>query len=184
MRSEAIEAVGSNGSRIRIEFDWRGDRYGHTISLVNAASEIEPLLESIEGSGDDGWPPSPPLQSLSIERLSDGRPAALLVGMAGRSHWSASIEPDRAVPMLVFDVACRHPAGTTSLGSRYRLLAAATESTLIHAEGAEIVRDGDIVSIRPNTDVSGAGTTRWRFSVIMPRSDDHRAPAEAREPPR
>src|SRR3954451_16891094 len=104
MRSEAIEAASSDGTRLLVEFIRYGDRYGHVISLVNAAGEIEPLLESVEGRSDDAWPDSPPLQSLSIEKLPDGRSAALLVGMAGRSHWSASVEPTAGQPGLTVDV--------------------------------------------------------------------------------
>src|ERR1051326_2095918 len=93
MQSEAIEAVGSNGVGLRIEFIWRDDRYRHTVSLIDRDRASIPLLESIEGNSEDDWPSSPPLQTLSVERLSDGRSVALLVGMAGGSHWSASVEP-------------------------------------------------------------------------------------------
>jgi hypothetical protein len=184
MPSDAIEAPRADGTRLRIEFTWRGDRYGHVISMLDPGGQSQPLLESVEGSSDDPWPPSPPLQSLSIETLPDDRSAALLVGMAGRSHWSASIEPDREAPALVFDVACRHPERSVSLGSRYRHVSAAAESTFIHAEGADVVRDSDIVSIRPTAVANGTGTTRWKFSVIMPPTDDRRAPAEATALPR
>jgi hypothetical protein len=184
MRNEAIEAADASGARIRVEFTPRGDRYVHIISMLDPSGQIQPLLESVEGSADDPWPPSPPLQSLSIETLPDGRSAALLVGMAGRSHWSASIEPDRDAPALIFDVACRHPERPLSLGSRYRQVSAAGERVFIHAEGADVAGDGDILSIRPTAVASGAGTTRWKFTVIMPPTDDRRAPAEATALPR
>ena len=76
------------------------------------------MLESVEGSASDDWPASPPLQNLSIEELAPGRRAALLVGMAGRSHWSASIEPVPGQAALLFDVACRTSDSDVSLGSR------------------------------------------------------------------
>src|SRR5437016_1791687 len=101
MRSEAIEAIGSNNLRLRVEFTWRGDRFGQVISFVGPDGRVQPLLESIEGTASDDWPPSPPLQSLSIEKLSDGRSAALFVGMAGGSHWSASVEPIQGEPELL-----------------------------------------------------------------------------------
>jgi hypothetical protein len=103
-----MEARNALGMGLRVEFERRGDRFGHVILLVMPGEEAVPLLESVEGGPSEDWPPSPPLQSLSIETLPDGRRAALLVGMAGKSHWSASIEaatPGEAA--LVFDVACR-----------------------------------------------------------------------------
>src|SRR5437773_7625601 len=125
MWSDAIDAVDYSGASLRVEFTWRGDRYGHVISLMNATGQTMLLFESIEGAHDDDWPPSPPLQSLSIEKLADGRSAALLVGMAGRSHWSASIETTVGALVLVFDVACRHSQAPKWLGSRYRRLSPA-----------------------------------------------------------
>src|SRR5436190_4759521 len=89
-KAAGIEASHPDGLRLRAEFIWHGDRFAHIISLVNPHGDIQPLLESIEGTTADDWPSSPPLQSLSVEKLPDGRPVALLVGMAGGSHWSAS----------------------------------------------------------------------------------------------
>ena len=67
MRSDAIEATAAHGLLLRVEFNWLGDRYSHLISAVHPSGEIRPLLDSIEGAPTDNWPPSPPLQSLSIE---------------------------------------------------------------------------------------------------------------------
>jgi hypothetical protein len=120
MRSEALEATGSDGVRLRVEFAWRGDRFGHVLSVVDREGTRTPLLESIEGTATDDWPPSPPLQSLRIENLSDGRQVALLVGMAGQSHWSASVEPVANEAALVFDIACRCRDTAPQLGTHYR----------------------------------------------------------------
>jgi len=121
MGSETLEA--HDGSRIglRVEFVWRADRYSQIISLMDSDGAIIPLLQSIEGSSADDWPPSPPLQSLSIETLPDGRRVALLVGSAGRSHWSASIEAASNDAVIRFDVACRTESPDAALGSRYKL---------------------------------------------------------------
>ena len=181
MPNETIEATGGDGTRLRVEFTWRADRYGHVISLMKAAGQTVPLLESIEGSGDDAWPQSPPLQSLSIEKLAEGRSAALLVGMAGRSHWSASIEPALGVSGFVFDVACRHSQAPNWLGSRYRRLSAAAADVSIRGDGAEVVSEDEIVAIQPKMIASGAGTTRWKYRFVMPPLDDCRAPAVATE---
>src|SRR4029450_2825657 len=63
----------------------------------------------------------PPLQNLSIEQLAPGRRVALLVGMSGSSHWSASIESVPGQSAFVFDIACRTTRGGASLGSLYRI---------------------------------------------------------------
>ena len=82
---------------------------------------IVPLLESVEGTPSDDWPASPPLQSLQRRRSCRTAAAALLVGMAGRSHWSASVEAGPRPAALVFDIACRHTQRPSAwLGSRYR----------------------------------------------------------------
>src|SRR5262245_31734029 len=121
MQNELIKAV-ADGTGLRVEFFWTGDRFGHVVSLVDAAGNSEPVLESIDGRPDENWPPSPPLQSLNFQSLPDGQRAALLVGMAGGSHWSASIEPSVNGAELVFDMACRQATPAIWLGSRYRRL--------------------------------------------------------------
>src|SRR5215213_8525183 len=122
MLKEALESIAEDGLRLRVEFVWRGDRFGHLISMVAPTGQTMPLLESIEGTPADEWPASPPFQSLTIEDRPDGRTVALLVGMAGGSHWSASAEPVSGRAEIAFDVACRHKTKPNRLGSRYRSL--------------------------------------------------------------
>jgi hypothetical protein len=112
-----------SGIGLRAEFRFQGDRFTHVVSLIGRGEASIPFLQSVEGTAAEAWPASPPLQSLHIDRLPTGREAALLVGMAGRGHWSASIEaiPDSAT--LVFDIACRLSGGEPALASRYRLAA-------------------------------------------------------------
>ncbi len=80
------------------------------------------LLESIEGTADQLWPSSPPFQEAHLEPRADGRQVVLLVGMAGSSHWSASVEIDPQTHTALFDVACRMRGPADWLGSRYRIL--------------------------------------------------------------
>ena len=103
------------------------DRWGHVIATVGPSpggENVTARLVSHEGAGRDGWPLSPPLQSLAIERRPEGA-VALLVGMAGQSHWSASFEA-LADRRLKIDIACRLGAGAgeSRLGSRYAANAA------------------------------------------------------------
>jgi hypothetical protein len=112
------------GDKLSVVFERVTDRYQHTILYSG-----QPLLRSVEGSASDPWPASPPLQSLSLETLPDGRRVALLVGMAGRGHWSASVEADQAGGAFAFDIACRSPALQGMLDSRYAILTGDTSST-------------------------------------------------------
>src|SRR4051794_451322 len=93
-----IQSLDTRGTGLRITFFKSAcalDRYCHEISVVEnvgtAEERVRSTMTSAEGDGGDGWPASPPLQSFLIEE----RPScavALLVGMAGQNHWSASIE--------------------------------------------------------------------------------------------
>lgn len=161
--------------RLSIEFRRTTDRYAHQIFIVRGGQR-RLLLESVEGGGDDPWPPSPPLQELHIERQADGRQVALLVGRAGRSHWSLSVEPFEN--RLVFDAACRLSTEAAWLGSSYRaatgagivdnvakvaggllrILSAAGDATMIAEDG--VVR---IHAVRQAA--AGPRTVRWRYAV-------------------
>jgi hypothetical protein len=167
MRNEAIEAIGPGGLCLRVEFIWRGDRYRHLISVVDVNGQTTPLLESVEGTPSDDWPPSPPLQSLSIAKLSDGRHAALLVGMAGGSHWSASVEPMPGEAELLFDLACRHSKPPARLGSRYRRLSDGPEKATIRGEEARVTQEGEMVVVVPAVVTAAEGTARWKFAVRL-----------------
>jgi len=169
MRSEALEAVGLGGALLRVEFVWRGDRYGHVIAAADAAGQLQPLLESLEGTPTDDFPPSPPLQNLHRETLPDGRAALLLVGAAGRSHWSASIEAASGAPQLIFDIACRRGGEGGWLGCRYLAMGGAKSPLSLESDDAVVTwREGE-VDIRPATNRSA--TTRWRFTVSLVTPD-------------
>ncbi|MFV2070561.1 MAG: hypothetical protein ACC645_26640 [Pirellulales bacterium] len=51
-----FETLVARGPNLRVEFDWRGDRWSQTIGLVDHAA-FHPLLASQEDSGDS--PPQP-----------------------------------------------------------------------------------------------------------------------------
>ena len=75
--------------------------------------------------------------------------------MAGKSHWSASVELDPDNGRVTFDVACRVRGGGAVLESRYRLLARPLEQ----AGGHAILACGDAVRSRLSVD-SELGSTR------------------------
>ncbi|HEY2761172.1 MAG TPA: hypothetical protein VGI75_10520 [Pirellulales bacterium] len=102
---------------MRLSFQKLGDRFQHQIAP--ASTGCTPILLSNEGTADDLWPASPVLQSLHIESRPGGIQAALLVGTAGRSHWSMSVETDPSKNRFVFDIACRIHDSPDWLGSTY-----------------------------------------------------------------
>lgn len=103
-------------SHVRLSFIWSGDRYAHRLEWVDGGSCVV-CIESLEGADHQFWPPSPALQQLNVQSEVSGKPCALLLGMAGKSHWSASIEVSGST--LIFDVACRVQQPAERLGSIY-----------------------------------------------------------------
>ena len=99
---DIVRAVNARGVGLQVRFTRVGDRFAHCIEFVVARNAIGvPLLTSVEGDNNSAWPPSATLQQLHIERRDGvGRSAetfshvALMVGLAGRSHWSLSVEPE------------------------------------------------------------------------------------------
>lgn len=120
--SKTLDAIDESRRGLRVTFVWHRDRFAHTIAAVNG-DVITPLLASEEGLADNSWPPSPALQELSIEQRSETNRVALLVGMAGTSHWSLSVEADDSCRRLIFDVAARVKELPVQLASSYRTMA-------------------------------------------------------------
>jgi hypothetical protein len=119
--SPSLELRAPTAACMRLRFRWRIDRYTH--QLEGAEGRVDsPYLVSREGSDRDAWPPSPPLQQLTCQEGSVG-PCILLVGMAGGSHWSLSVE--QRPSMLVCDAACRLQQQPKFLGSSYQALSPA-----------------------------------------------------------
>ena len=116
MRSNLAASISAGA--LHVEFQRLADRYAHQI-IYSPAGSISPMTwASQEGTFRDAWPPSPPLQTLHLETRPDGSQTIMLIGMAGRSHWSMSVEAvtkDR----LYFDVACRISESPVWLGSTY-----------------------------------------------------------------
>ena len=156
---------------LRLKFFWRGDRFGHRIEQY-IAGEWQVALESLEGSPDEPWPPSPALQSLHIEHRNTG-PIALLVGKAGTSHWSASIEPLPHQAGFQFDIACRVQQLPQRLGSDYRPAKCPAKpmirvTTTSQETICEWVRHehSNVWRIRPvEATAEYPSTIRWRYTI-------------------
>ncbi len=173
----SLQSLDGHGNGLQLQFRWVHDRFSHSLSVI-LGDRIVPILESIEGTDVDTWPPSPPLQQLSIEELRPSVRVGLLVGMAGKSHWSLSADPidDRAA--FTLDVACRSREATTHLGSKYQLLAG--EVALRDECLAQIELPEARVTVKCAT---GAGTTSslgGNTSAIWIMPEDHHAPGTTR----
>ncbi|MHB8972938.1 MAG: hypothetical protein ACYC3X_08485 [Pirellulaceae bacterium] len=117
-----LETVGADGIGLRLAFCRLAGRIAHRVALV-LGSELHWLLASVEGDERQAFPPSPPLQQLAFTELGGGRRAALLIGMAGRNHWSLSAEAGADERLIRWEVACRAPqADCPALGSVYQML--------------------------------------------------------------
>jgi hypothetical protein len=172
--------------RVRVRFALHEDRFAHQIWLL-AGGDWTCALSSVEGTPDQHWPPSPPLQTLHIETRPTG-PVALLVGMAGKSHWSASIEAQAVDHRLGFDLASRARAHRElSLGTTYqvsagfhllsvaegRLLATSPDGSALEiaaAPGARVEVDGvDRVRAVPRQLPAGdaPATICWNYHLAL-----------------
>lgn len=184
------DATTLEGLGVRVTFHRLADRFSHVVEATREAETIV-LLESLEGTAEDDWPSSPPLQELHFENRPDGSRLALLVGRAGRSHWSLSIEAAADSRRLVFDAACRVREAPLRLGSEYRFPPTAAASPIGLKSGKRMTIklpggwrlssesvDGDEarleasqagIAIRPSLAFSGAWpqTARWRYSVDL-----------------
>lgn len=167
---------------LRVVFWRQADRFAHRVELVADDHQpgAAPLLVSVEGAPTDQWPPSPPLQQLQVQPQPDGSTAALLVGMAGRSHWSLSVAADLPAGGLVFDVACRlQSAPSGFLGSTYcpapiapPTIASLFVEPLDHPDSLPLEISGrpdrGRLAIRP---LAAAGhwpaTIRWRYAIRL-----------------
>lgn len=101
----AVGLAGSSDLRLEARFLWRKDRFAHQLVLVTPDAEWL-LLQSVEGTDQEDFPPSPPLQDMSVERRV-GSQVALGVGMAGSSMWSLSVEALTGTGDLFFEWACQ-----------------------------------------------------------------------------
>jgi len=166
-----IETPACDAGALRVEFLHSADRYSHRILLVEAGAATL-LLTSQEGTAEDYWPPSPPLQQLSIEDRGPLQ-VALAVGMAGSSHWSMSVET--APGRLLFDIACRRREEPLWLGSRYIAASAAPRAITLQPVGAgvNIVTQESTpeAATRENgyriAATAGGDTVQWKYAVAI-----------------
>ncbi|MFN0020783.1 MAG: hypothetical protein ACKVP0_21195 [Pirellulaceae bacterium] len=116
-----LESSDSSGHLLRLIFEQIADRVAHRVEVLNSTGEKLAEFRSVEGTSADEWPASPALQSCSFQEIRPGQTAAFLVGMSGKSHWSASIEAISGRGALDFDFACRVSQEPQWLGTTYAI---------------------------------------------------------------
>ena len=152
---------------LELRFQRVGDRHCHAVFLIDG-ERSQCIMRTKEGDDTAFWPPSPPLQQLSMESREDGN-VALLVGMAGRSHWSLSVEAEEKGGFH-FDAACRLAADTDEsrwLGSTYEFLEPHILE-LVPIEGLLVSAETDTFQAVPRS--SGDRQLRWTYAIRMPAS--------------
>lgn len=177
-----LHAVDDHQNGLAVEFQRQHDRYQHAISAI-CAGTCYPILQSVEGDSASIWPPSPPLQQLSLETTPAGEQVVLLVGMAGTSHWSLSVEAVPARRQLVFDAACRVKSPGGAVGSSYARQSGAwnmlpdgalridTGEQILQLRGLSLQSDsiisavGNRCQIRPSAECMPVVTLRWKYAL-------------------
>ncbi len=104
---------------LSLTFDRRHDRWAHRV-MLDGRPVAESVEDSDDGSSDPRWPASPVLTEVMPTEAA-GRPAIVGVGLAGRSHFSASFTPHPTLADgVLVEVACRVQEPPGRLGSTYR----------------------------------------------------------------
>ena len=165
----------------RIAFVFEADRFRHSIQQRIGSQWVD-LWRSIEGTSDEDWPSSPPIQEIFSQELEQGV-CLLGVGRAGASHWSISIDRFEPKPadiespfsgtVLRFDLACRVKGTPGSLGSSYHAAQAedlgvwfvGSETRLSDrpVDQAEATRQTDS---EPGPPLSSSGSPLWSCEPI------------------
>lgn len=158
------ETVAIASGDLQLAFVRSGDRFSHYLAPVGDSHA--PWLASVEGLPDDPWPPSPPWQELHIECRGDQQ-VAMLVGRAGGSHWSMSVEPRTAEGGFLFDVACRTSGEVGYLGSTYRLGDAAMP--VLTGKGIQLARGYELGALTGAIELLGGGHDRIARVMPLPR---------------
>lgn len=156
-----LEGSFGEGASGRVEFFRAADRIAHQVRIQRNEGPST-TWESLEGHDLQHWPPSPAFQEVSIERIGD-RDVALLVGMAGKSHWSLSVDIDPKRGSIRFDTACRISVDPDYLGSRYT---GPTDSVICDS-ATMIDTSEDSWSARPESIDAPSATIRWAYEFTV-----------------
>ena len=167
---QLLETKPIAGKQLRCRFSQHSGVIAHTIEHV-AHESTTPSLISMEQSPGD-WPASPPWQELHAEQLSDGTHAMMLVGRAGKSHWSMSVTLDNEQEALLFDVACRFRERPEFLGTTYqRTECRSVQIITVDLDGEaapKVIETDNRVVIDATREVKPPATLRWAYRITLP----------------
>jgi hypothetical protein len=181
----ALEVFDAAGRGLRVTFIKDGDRFVHEIAAVGPRGPVALLAVEL-GREFDPWPRSPALQQLTLDALPGGRQVALLVGMAGKSHWSVSVEPQEPLGFC-FDVACRMQRVPHWLGNSYvarqpiEVVSASAVGWMAGGVRGRLIGEAldgacrsrlevadDRLAVVPQSQPPGLpGTVRWKYRVLL-----------------
>jgi hypothetical protein len=126
--------------RICVKFSWNIDRWHHCFQI-----DQKNYLQSVEKDGitqnnrsqtvphgiSDTWPASPVITEVTPTEAM-GHPALVAIGLAGRSHFSASLTASQAEEdSILVEVACRAQEAPKWLGSTYLQYGESPQDNLI-----------------------------------------------------
>lgn len=180
-----IPIQSADNTFLRLEFHKTEDRWAHSL-LVAGPEQTKAVLTSVEGTSDDDYPASPPVQDIDRHVLPGGE-ALLSVGMAGNGHWSTSysVDDSEGRPTIKADLACllkKTDCTEKWLGSTYsvdkrvtvqgvaggvRFVLNEIEIDLVaNPEYASVKLDGERIVVTPlNFSGRKNEATRWLFSI-------------------
>jgi hypothetical protein len=120
---ESAEAYTLRSADLEINFRHIGDRWQHIIS-VRRNGESLPLIASDEGTPSDDPLPSPALQDLRVEILSEDAFEFQLLGQAGKGVYSAAVRFDGRGQAIDFDLCARGRSAESPFctASRYQMV--------------------------------------------------------------
>jgi hypothetical protein len=162
---ESAEAYILRSADLEITFRHVGDRWRHFIS-VRRAGESLPIITSDEGNADDDLLPSPALQDLLVEKVSDEVFEFQLLGQAGKGVYSAAVRFDGREQVIDFDLCARGRSAESPLctASRYQIVQGGKASTAQQrASGLVVSFRGDRAIALFPVPISGNPPTECRL---------------------
>jgi hypothetical protein len=162
---ESAETYSVRGADLEISFRRALDRWQHFVS-IRMHGETIPLLASEEGTAGDDLLPSPALQDLRVEKLSDDAFEFQLLGQAGKGVYSAAVRFDGAAQVVDFDLCARGRSAESPLctASRYQI-APENNVVAVQQRSGELIMScgGDRAVVLSPVPIPGIPSTECRL---------------------
>lgn len=168
-------SIGTEECRAETAFRWEDDRFSHAIRIELGQQSWE--LLSLEGNSEQPWPLSPSIQDLYRE-YRDGTDVLLGVGMAGKTHFSVSVESNQ-LDTLRFEFACKVVGRPEFVGTTYLLDSWVSsevaimrepfrihDSTSVRLDRSKHTEHDRLFQIAP-AETNSSATLQWGFDVVI-----------------